>query len=519
MFAGFDTDCEDYDGKRNHRREHHHQNCLGGHDVHREQSGSPGGDDCGDDTQSDRHAQFQVHTSLFDRAMKILTILCLSWLALRRAGEQNFGKPFYRKVLQITLIGTGAITIDMATTELGDDRTAEQQSAEDGVISVGGLEKTYGDEEAVTAVDDVSFDIERGTIVGLLGPNGAGKTTTIKSMLGLILPDAGDVSICGVDVYEDPERAHSHVGAMLEGDRNVYWRLTVRENLEFFSGLGGQRPASVRDRHDELLERLDLDEWADTVVNELSKGMKQKVSLASTLARDVEVIFLDEPTLGLDVETSRDLYRELRRLAEEEDITIVLTSHNLDIIEAVSDRVIILNNGQVIADDDTDALVDLFETQTYRVVLDGPVRESVRARLEREFDATCRTDGDRVTVEWVDTDGESVYQMMGVLSETGQELRGVESVDPDLEEAFLRLIDEGGESADTTVAADDATADGITVGHTDDANADRPDGATGSPPAQTVGDRTNGHGNAGDDGGADDTVQPASAVQGSGGEE
>jgi len=349
----------------------------------------------------------------------------------------------------------------MQAGEPGDVRRAQEQQTDSGdsVIEVDQLEKCYGDgEESVTAVDGISFAVEPGTIVGLLGPNGAGKTTTIKSMLGLVLPDAGSVSICGVDVYEEPNRAHSHVGAMLEGDRNVYWRLTVRENLEFFAGLGGQQPSEVRDRHDELLERLDLADRADTPVNELSKGMKQKVSLASTLARDVDVIFLDEPTLGLDVETSRDLHAELRRLAEEEEITIVLTSHDLDIIEAVSDRVIILNNGEVIADEETAALVDLFETRSYQVVLDAPVPGSVRARLEREFGATCRTDGDRVTVEWFDTDSATVYAVMDLLAETGQELRDVESVDPDLEEVFLRLID-GEDGVDTAIGADAGTAE------------------------------------------------------------
>jgi ABC-type multidrug transport system, ATPase component len=402
----------------------------------------------------------------------------------------------------------------MVTSEPGTDRTVGSQPTAEPVIRVDGLRKDYGSgEETVTAVDNVSFEIERGTIVGLLGPNGAGKTTTVKSMLGLVLPDAGEVSICGVDVYEQPRRAHSHVGAMLEGDRNVYWRLTVRENLEFFSGLGGQRPGDVRDRHDELLERLDLADRADTVVNELSKGMKQKVSLASTLARDVDVIFLDEPTLGLDVETSRELHVELRRLAEQEEITIVLTSHNLDIIEAVSDRVVILNNGEVIADEDTAALVNLFETQSYRVVLERPVSTSVRTRLEREFDATCRTDGDRVVVEWFDADGSTVYEMTDLLAETGQQLRDIESVDPDLEEAFLHLIDSEdapGEDGDTR------PGDGADTGDTSGTGGE---GAT--LPASPSGEGTNGHREAMDtpDTGSDEgTARAGSAAQGSGGE-
>jgi len=349
----------------------------------------------------------------------------------------------------------------------------ESASGTETVLSVDGIEKTYGSgEDAVTAVDGVSFEIERGSVVGLLGPNGAGKTTTIKSMLGLVVPDAGSISICGVDVREDPERAHSHVGAMLEGARNVYWRLTAMENLAFFAGLGGQRPAEVRDRHEELLEQLDIADRADTVVKELSTGMKQKVSLASTLARDVEVIFLDEPTLGLDVEAARDLRKELRRLAEDEDVAVVLTSHDLDTVEAVSDRVIVLDDGQVVADDDTDALVDLFRTRAYRVVIEGPVRGSVRRRLETEVGATCRTDGDRVTVEWSDTGSETVYEVMSILAETGQELCEVASLDPDLEEAFLRLVE-----GETDPERDTRDVDRGTTGP--GSNGTVPDGVTG----------------------------------------
>jgi ABC-2 type transport system ATP-binding protein len=117
-------------------------------------------------------------------------------------------------------------------------------------VAVEGLRKQFGTgPDAVTAVDDVSLEIETGSVVGLLGPNGAGKTTLIKSILGMVLPDAGTVRVQGVDVYERPREAYAHVDAMLEGARNDYWRLTVRENLRYFATVGGVDPDSVTDRH------------------------------------------------------------------------------------------------------------------------------------------------------------------------------------------------------------------------------------------------------------------------------
>jgi len=358
--------------------------------------------------------------------------------------------------------------------------TGNESTGSTPAISVRDLRKTYGSgSEGVTAVDGVSFDVADGNIVGLLGPNGAGKTTTIKCMLGLVLPDSGSVEVGGVDVFERPERAHARVGAMLEGDRNVYWRLTVRENLEFFAGLGGEQPAAVRERHDRLLDRLGLQQWADTVVNELSTGMKQKVSLASTLARDVDVIFLDEPTLGLDVETSLDLHTELRRLAEQGGVTIVLTSHDMDVIEAVSDRVMILQDGSVIADDDVENLVDVLATQSLRVTVDGPVRQPLRSRLTSGLDLAVEEGDGTVTIECQGADSQTVYDLMRLLEGQDKALRGIESVDPDLEEIFLRLTeDPDATAADTRDRGDEAPPTG---GDTRESN-----GAVGDPETAPV---------------------------------
>ena len=320
--------------------------------------------------------------------------------------------------------------------------TTEQAGERPPVVAVEGLRKTYGDD--VRALDGVSFGIRPGEVVGLLGPNGAGKTTCIKSLLGLVEPSGGTVEVASVDAQANPRAAYSRVGAMLEGARNVYWRLTVRENLEFFAGIAGNAPSTVRDRHDELLERLTLAEKADEPVRDLSRGMKQKVSLATTLARDVDVVFLDEPTLGLDVESSLELRRELDTLATERDLAVVLSSHDMDVIQDLCDRVVVLSDGEIVADDSVDALLDLFRTQTYEISFETPADTDVVPRLRRACDVTSvahRSTQTTVTVQL--ENGNELPQVTNEVVDAGGQLHGVDTVEPDLEEAFLRIT--GGE--------------------------------------------------------------------------
>jgi ABC-2 type transport system ATP-binding protein len=314
--------------------------------------------------------------------------------------------------------------------------------AEEAALSVDGLSTTFGSgEDAVTAVDDVSFAAAPGEVVGLLGPNGAGKTTTIKSVLGLILPDAGDVRIRGVDVYEHPQRAYEHVDAMLEGARNDYWRLTVRENLRYFAAVRGQSPDAVAGRHDELLRQFDLAEKADTAVRDLSRGMKQKVSLASALAGPVSVAFLDEPTLGLDIESSLTLRRELVRLADERDLTLVLSSHDMSVIEDVCDRVVIMSGGRVVVDDTVEDLLADFETRGYRLTVRG-LDEAALADLRDRFDVRSVERADGRTQFEAAADTAAFYRLTDTLERHGVELESVDTIQPDLAEAFVELTQE-----------------------------------------------------------------------------
>ncbi|QRV14701.1 ABC transporter ATP-binding protein [Haloterrigena salifodinae] len=340
---------------------------------------------------------------------------------------------------------------DAVGTDAGLESGAAADSAtrerEEPALAVKGLSKTFGSgDEAVAAVEDVSFSVAPGEVIGLLGPNGAGKTTTIKSILGLLLPDEGAVRIHGIDVYDRPRAAYDHVDAMLEGARNDYWRLTVRENLRYFAAIRGRNPNALADRHEELLERLDLADRADTPVRELSRGMKQKVSLASVLAGDVSVAFLDEPTLGLDVESSLTLRRELVRLADERGLTLVVSSHDMDVIEAVCDRVVIMNEGRVVVDDTVENLLAAFETQGYRLTVRG-ADESVLAALRERFDVTDVERLEDRTRFAVAADSETFYRLTDALEDHGLELVAVDTVQPDLEDAFVELTGGNGTEA------------------------------------------------------------------------
>jgi len=319
---------------------------------------------------------------------------------------------------------------------------------DDAAIYVDGLTKTFGGgEDAVTAVDDVSFTVAPGEVVGLLGPNGAGKTTTIKSILGLVLPDEGEVRVHGIDVHADPRAAYEHVDAMLEGARNDYWRLTVRENLRYFAAIRGQTPDAVADRHEELLDHLDLADKADTAVRDLSRGMKQKVSLASVLAGDISVAFLDEPTLGLDVESSLKLRTELRRLAEERGLTLVLSSHDMDVIEDVCDRVVIMNEGRVIVDDTVEDLLAGFETTGYRITARGVDDATLAAQQERFELSDVQRSGSRVRFE-VAADTETFYRLTDAMEAHGLDVASVETVQPDLAEVFVEMTSRASERPD-----------------------------------------------------------------------
>lgn len=238
------------------------------------------------------------------------------------------------------------------------------------VLTTRDLAKSYGrGKRRFEAVRGVSLTLRQGEVLAFLGPNGAGKTTTIKMIAGLVRPDRGQVSILGEDPHRQA-RALRQIGAVLEGNRNLYWRLTPAENLEYF-GVLRQVPRKVaRRRGAELLARFGLQDKWQTPVQKLSRGMQQKVAIAVSLIHNPQLLLLDEPTLGLDVEASETVKQLVRQISSE-GCAILLTTHQLDVAEELSDRVAIIRQGRIIAEQPTQALLQEFSGSTYYLEVEG----------------------------------------------------------------------------------------------------------------------------------------------------
>ena len=212
------------------------------------------------------------------------------------------------------------------------------------VLSAQGLRKSYGDLEVVAGIDLV---IPRGECFGLLGPNGAGKTTTLRLLLGLIEPDAGSINMLGHTVPDDARRARQRMGVVPQMD-NLDPDFTVRENLEAYGRYFGISSSDIEARLPELLDFAGLSGRADAKIQALSGGMKRRLTLARALVNDPEVIFLDEPTTGLDPQARHLMWQGLRRLIGQGK-TIVLTTHFMDEAERLCDRLAIMDRGRIIA--------------------------------------------------------------------------------------------------------------------------------------------------------------------------
>ncbi|QSQ22379.1 ATP-binding cassette domain-containing protein [Pyxidicoccus parkwayensis] len=219
------------------------------------------------------------------------------------------------------------------------------------MIEARNLHKRFG---AVTAVEDVSFTARDGVITGLLGPNGAGKTTTLRMLYTLVRPDGGTALVDGVDVVQQPEQARRALGVLPDA-RGLYPRLTAREHARYYGELHGLSGAALDSRVDELIELLDMKDIADRRTEGFSQGQRVKVALARALVHGPRNVLLDEPTNGLDVMSTRAVRTLLRRL-KAEGRCVVFSSHVMQEVAALCDRIVVVAHGRVVADGTPDEL-------------------------------------------------------------------------------------------------------------------------------------------------------------------
>lgn len=295
------------------------------------------------------------------------------------------------------------------------------------------LHKTYQQgKKLIEAVSGVSLSINPGEILAFLGPNGAGKTTCIKMIAGLIKPDAGAVKIAGIDPHRHP-RALRLVGAVLEGNRNVYWRLTPEENLAYFGVLKGLNRKLAHKRGLQLLERFDLMPKRRAPVKTLSRGMQQKLAIAVALVHNPKLLLLDEPTLGLDVEASQNVKALVREIASE-GCAILLTTHQLDVAEEISDRVAIIQQGRILAEESTREIIRRFSGSTYIIEVAEALDATRISKLEA-LDAVV----EKERILYAGTP-ESLYQVFAVLNPIP--LIQVKQDQADLTQVFLKIVRE-----------------------------------------------------------------------------
>src|SRR5512142_4112 len=293
----------------------------------------------------------------------------------------------------------------------------------------------------IVAVDDVSFEIREGELFGLLGPNGAGKTTTTKMLTTLLIPTAGTATVKGFNVVTQADEVRRRIGFIFGGERGLYWRLSGIDNLRYFASLYNLDPDYTKKRIDYLLDMVGLQGRGDEKVQGYSRGMKQRLHVARTLLHNPDILFLDEPTLGLDPVGAREFRQVILNLQSEKK-TILLTTHYMFEADALCDRIAIINHVRIVALDTPSGLkshvrdLNVVEVETFGIP------ESVLDKLRNLpfVDSLSVEDYDQKQMLLIQTarGAEAVPDIMSAVD--GQRIGRVIVREPTLEDAYVRLV-------------------------------------------------------------------------------
>jgi ABC-2 type transport system ATP-binding protein len=301
-------------------------------------------------------------------------------------------------------------------------------------IAVSGLEKTYAKD--IRALDGVSFQVREGEVFGLLGPNGAGKSTTVRVLATLTQPDAGTAEVAGHDVARDPQAVRGAIGYVAQ-QTGVDLQATGRENLTLQGHVQGMRRGDLDRRVDELLELLGLTDAADRVVGGYSGGMKRRLDVGLGLIHRPHVLFLDEPTTGLDPEARAAMWTELERLAQSESLTVLLTTHYLEEADHLADRLAILSRGRIVAEGSPEELKRGLHGDSVTAELSngkGDDAATIVRALDAVMDVSCEGSNLRARVE---NGGRAVPGIISALEGAGIQVESVTVARPSLDDVYL----------------------------------------------------------------------------------
>ncbi|AKI97552.1 ABC transporter ATP-binding protein [Kosmotoga pacifica] len=295
-------------------------------------------------------------------------------------------------------------------------------------IEIKDLKKHYGN---VKAVDGVSFAVKEGECLAILGPNGAGKTTTIEILEGLRKPDAGEIFYFGKRVERVGRDIKEVIGVQLQTSSFMDY-LNVKETIEFFGGL-----YSKSLKPEELIELVELQEKARARVKNLSGGQKQRLAIAVALVNDPKIVFLDEPTTGLDPQARRLLWDTVLKLKEKKK-TIILTTHYMEEAEYLADRIVIIDHGKIIAEGTLEELIKMIEEKNVIEFSLSDSHDEVFSVLAEHFTTLEKQDGNRFSLSTTDVE-KSLAQIFKIVSELENSIENVMIRKPNLEDVFLKL--------------------------------------------------------------------------------
>ena len=298
--------------------------------------------------------------------------------------------------------------------------------------------------KTVHAARGISFGIRKGEIFGLLGPNGAGKTTTVKMISGLVRPTAGAVYVDGMNVETKRLATLRRIGVVLEGTRTSIWPLTPLENLSYFGNLRDVKGKVLKKRSMELLDLIGLKDKMNVQVRHLSRGQKQKLAICIALISDPPVILLDEPTTGLDVQSSRSIKDKILEITRELGKCVLVTTHDMNVAQELCDNIGIIADGKLVACKPTETLIDYFSDVTCVFYLDRPADPGPFLAIPDVLSAECSSeDGEHALVLRLVRQEElrsaALYAAIGLLKSSGRLLHGVERRKQTLENVFLQL--------------------------------------------------------------------------------